>query len=121
MVQKGLLNEREAEQLQTKANESGVTFVEQLIAGKKFGEAEVAEFAAQTFGFPLLDLNCFDAEHLPTKFIEPKALQTRRALPLYQRGNRLFVAISDPTNRLAMDQIKFQTCLLYTSPSPRDS
>jgi len=115
MVQKGLLNEREAEQLQTKANESGVTFVEQLIAGKKFGEAEVAEFAAQTFGFPLLDLNCFDAEHLPTKFIEPKALQTRRALPLYQRGNRLFVAISDPTNRLAMDQIKFQTGL-HTEP-----
>ncbi len=38
-------------------------------------------------------------------------MQGRRALPLYQRGNRLFVAISDPTNRAAMDQIKFQTGL----------
>jgi type IV pilus assembly protein PilB len=111
MVQKGLLAEREAEKLQAKANESGVTFVEELVAGKKFGEAEVAEFAAQTFGFPLIDLNAFETDHLPVKFIDARALQGRRALPLYQRGNRLFVAISDPTNRAAMDQIKFQTGL----------
>jgi type IV pilus assembly protein PilB len=111
MVQKGLLAEREAEQLQAKANEAGVTFVEELVSGKRFGEAEVAEFAAQTFGFPLIDLNAFETDLLPVKFIDAKALQGRRALPLYQRGNRLFVAISDPTNRTAMDQIKFQTGL----------
>jgi type IV pilus assembly protein PilB len=111
MVQKGLLAEREAEKLQAKANETGVTFVEELVAGKKFSEAEVAEFAAHTFGFPLIDLNAFETDHLPVKFIDAKALQGRRALPLYQRGNRLFVAISDPTNRAAMDQIKFQTGL----------
>ncbi|HTO42594.1 MAG TPA: type IV-A pilus assembly ATPase PilB [Burkholderiales bacterium] len=111
MVQKGLLAEREAEQLQAKANEAGVTFVEELVSGKRFGEAEVAEFAAQTFGFPLIDLAAFEPDHLPVKFIDAKALQGRRALPLYQRGNRLFVAISDPTNRTAMDQIKFQTGL----------
>jgi type IV pilus assembly protein PilB len=111
MVQKGLLAEREAEQMQTRANEAGVTFVEELIASKKFGESEVAEFAAHTFGFPLIDLSAFDTDHLPTKFVDPKALQARRALPLYQRGNRLFVGISDPTNRAAMDQIKFQTGL----------
>jgi len=111
MVQKGLLAEREAEQLQSKANESRVTFVEELIGGKKFSESEIAEFAAQTFGFPLIDLAAFESDHLPVKFIEPKALQSRRALPLYVRGNRLFVGIADPTNRAAMDQIKFQTGL----------
>ena len=111
MVQKGLLGERDAEQIQIRANEAGITFVEELISSKKFGESEIAEFAAHTFGFPLIDLTTFDTDHLPTKFIEPKALQARRALPLYQRGNRLFVGISDPTNRSAMDQIKFQTGL----------
>jgi type IV pilus assembly protein PilB len=112
MVQKGLLAEREAAALQEKANQAGVSFVEQLIAGKRFGEIEVAEFAARTFGFPLLDLQSFDLDHLPAKHIvDPRALAVRRALPLFQRGNRLFVAISDPTNRAAMDQIKFQSGL----------
>ncbi|HEU5283333.1 MAG TPA: type IV-A pilus assembly ATPase PilB [Burkholderiales bacterium] len=111
MVQKGLLAEREAAVLQHKANEAGVSFVEQLVASKRFGEIEVAEFAAQTFGFPLLDLQGFNLDHLPAKHIDPRALGGRRALPLFQRGNRLFVAISDPTNRAAMDQIKFQSGL----------
>src|SRR5262245_6966160 len=111
MVQKGLLPEREALVLQDKANEAGVSFVEHLVAVKRFNETEVAEFAAHTFGFPLIDLNAFDPDHLPAKLIDAKALSTRRALPLFQRGNRVFVAISDPTNRAAMDQIKFQTGL----------
>ena len=111
MVQKGLLAEREAEQLQLKANDAGLSFVEGLVAAKKFGETEIAEFAAHTFGFPLIDLASFEADHMPAKFLDPRLLQSRRALPLYQRGNRLFVAISDPTNRAVMDQIKFQTGL----------
>jgi type IV pilus assembly protein PilB len=112
MVQKGLIAEREAMALQEKANEAGIGFVEQLIASKKFRELEVAEFAATTFGVPLLDLQAFDADHLPSKHIDVRALPSRRAMPLYQRGNRLFVAISDPTNRSAMDQIKFQSGML---------
>ena len=111
MVQKGLLPEREAHALQAKANEAGLSFVEQLIGAKRFNETEIAEFAAHTFGFPLIDLNAFDPDHLPAKLIDAKALPSRRALPLFQRGNRVFVAISDPTNRSAMDQIKFQTGL----------
>jgi type IV pilus assembly protein PilB len=111
MVQKGLLTERDATGLQAKANEAGISFVEHLLAGKKFSDGEVAEFAATTFGFPLVDLAAFDLDHLPTKHIDPNSLSSRRALPLFQRGNRLFVALSDPTNRPAMDQIKFQTGL----------
>ena len=74
MVQKGLLPEREAHALQDKANEAGLSFVEQLIAAKRFNETEVAEFAAHTFGFPLIDLNAFDPDHLPTKLIDARAL-----------------------------------------------
>jgi type IV pilus assembly protein PilB len=111
MIQKGLLPEREASFLQDRANESGVTFVEQVVSAKRFSETEVADFAAQTFGFPLVDLNGFNTDNLPAKLLDPRAAVSRRAVPLFQRGNRLFVAISDPTNRPAMDQIKFQTGL----------
>jgi len=111
MVQKGLLSERDATTLQDRANEAGVSFVEHLVTAKRFNQTEIAEFAAQTFGLPYLDLQVFDTDHLPTKHIDAKALAGRRALPLFQRGNRLFVGVSDPTNRAAMDQIKFQSGL----------
>jgi len=111
LVQKGLLAERDAHVVQAKANEGSISFVEQLIASKKFNETEVAEFAAHTFGFPLLDLQVFDMEYLPQKHIDANSLISRRAVPLFTRGNRLFVGISDPTNRSATDQIKFQTGL----------
>ncbi|MEO8038942.1 MAG: type IV-A pilus assembly ATPase PilB [Betaproteobacteria bacterium] len=112
LVQKGRLAEREAEALQAQANAAGVGFIEQLVTAKKMRETEIAEFASQTFGFPLLDLATIDADFLPTKLIDDKMMITRRVLPLVQRGNRLFVAFSDPTNRTTYDEIKFQTGLL---------
>ncbi len=111
-MQKGRLAEREAEALQAQANAAGVGFIEQLVTAKKMRETEIAEFASQTFGFPLLDLATIDADFLPTKLIDDKMMITRRVLPLVQRGNRLFVAFSDPTNRTTYDEIKFQTGLL---------
>ncbi|HKQ25336.1 MAG TPA: type IV-A pilus assembly ATPase PilB [Burkholderiales bacterium] len=111
MVQRGLLSERDAEAIQSQAKTARVGFVEQLILGKKFKEPEIAEFAATTFGLPLLDLTAMDAAQMPLKAVDGKFLQNRRAVPLFQRGNKLYVGISDPTNRAVLDELKFQTGL----------
>ena len=111
LVQKGKLSERDAEALHGQATAAGLSFAEQIIAAKKMRDLELAEFASQTFGFPMLDLNAFDPELLPRKLIDDKLMATRRVLPLLQRGNRLYVAFSDPTNRTTYDVIKFQTGL----------
>ena len=109
MVQRGLLPEHDAEAIQSQATTARVGFVEQLILGRKLKEAEIAEFAATTFGLPLLDLAAIDAEQMPLKAVDDKFLQSRRALPLFQRGNKLYVGMSDPTNRAILDELKFQT------------
>jgi type IV pilus assembly protein PilB len=121
LVQKNRLAEREADALQAQANAAGVGFIEQLIAAKKMREMDIAEFASQTFGFPLLDLANFDQDFLPKKLVDEKLMVTRRVLPLVQRGNRLFVAFSDPTNRTTYDEIKFQTGLLVDPVVVEDS
>ena len=112
LVQHGKLIEQEAEAIQSQANVSGVGFVTQLILTRKMNALEVAEFASQTFGFPLLDLNAIDIDHLPHDLLPGKLMQTRRILGLYKRGTRLFVAMSDPTNAQALDEIKFQTSMV---------
>jgi len=111
LVQAGRLKEAEAEQLQSQANAAKITLIEQLIASQKATAIDVARFVADTFGFPLLDLASFDEAHIPANAIDRKLISTHKVIPLNKRGNRLSVAIADPTNVRALDEIRFQTGL----------
>jgi type IV pilus assembly protein PilB len=112
LVQQGRLQEADAEAIQTQANASNIGFVTQLIQTKKMAAQDVADFASLTFGYPLLDLAAVDAEHIPKDLLPSKLMQERRALGLFKRGTRIFVAMSDPTNLQALDDIKFQTGMI---------
>jgi type IV pilus assembly protein PilB len=109
LVQQGKLVQADANAIQAEAKKSGITFIEQLALSKKIPSKEVALFAAQTFGVPLLDLAAVDPEQLPTQLIDAKLVGSKRALPLQKRGNRLFVATSDPTNEQVLSELKFAT------------
>src|SRR5215471_9027966 len=112
MVQHGLLSEYDAETLQTQATAANIGFVEQTLLSKRLTAAQVAAFASRAFGTPLLDLTGFDVEHINRDFVDPKIALTRRVLPLHKRGNRLFVAVSDPANLQALDEVRFKTNLV---------
>lgn len=109
LVQAGRLKEAEAEALLTQAAANKISFIEQLISLKKTSALDIALFASNTFGYPLLDLNAFDDSHIPRNAIDRKLVAAHRVIPLHQRGNRLSIAIADPTNLRALDEIRFQT------------
>ena len=109
LVQQGKLVQGDANAIQAEAKKVGVTFIEQLAASKKLSPREIALFAAHTFGVPLLDLSSVDADQLPATLIDAKLVATKRVLPLQKRGNRLFVAMSDPTNEQLLSELKFAT------------
>ena len=109
LVQQGKLVQGDANAIQAEAKKVGVTFIEQLTASKKLTPREIALFAAQTFGVPLLDLSAVDADQLPTTLIDSKLVASKRVLPLQKRGNRMFVGISDPTNEQLLSELKFAT------------
>ncbi|MFZ5582056.1 MAG: type IV-A pilus assembly ATPase PilB [Pseudomonadota bacterium] len=115
MVQAGRLKEAEAEAFMAQASEKGTTFIEQVIAGKRASAKEIAVFAGETFGYPVLDLSAFDEANIPASAIDRKLIATHRVIPLNKRGNRLSVAIADPTNLRALDEIRFQTGLAVDS------
>jgi len=114
LVQQGKLRPDRAETLARKAVQSNSLFIDELIAvGDSIGltASSVARFAAETFGHPLLDLSSIDTEQLAKDTIDKKLVGSLRVLALRKRGNRLAVAVSDPTNAQALDQVKFQTQL----------
>ncbi|HVO88463.1 MAG TPA: type IV-A pilus assembly ATPase PilB [Casimicrobiaceae bacterium] len=112
LAQHGLMTETEAEALQTQAQSSGITFVEQVLTGKRMSPQRLAVFGARAFGVPLLDLAAVDIDHLDGALIDLKMSQSRRVLPLQKRGNRVFVATSDPANLQALDEVRFKTNLV---------
>ncbi len=109
LVQAGRIKEAEAEQLLSQAAATKTTFIEQLVSTRKASSRDVARFASDTFGYPLLDLAAFGEEHIQKNAIDRKLIASHRVIPLHKRGNRLSIAIADPTNLRALDEIRFQT------------
>jgi type IV pilus assembly protein PilB len=112
MVQHGLLSEYDAETLQGQAQTANIGFVEQMLLSKRMNAAQVAVFASRAFGTPLFDLTGFDLDQINKEYIDARMVATRRILPLHKRGNRLFVAVSDPANMQALDEVRFKTNLV---------
>ncbi|MDQ2962751.1 MAG: type IV-A pilus assembly ATPase PilB [Pseudomonadota bacterium] len=112
MVQHGHLSENDAEGLQSQAQAASIGFVEQMVLSKRMTATQVAMFASRAFGTPMMDLNSFDIDHIDKDLVDARLAANRRVLPLHKRGNRLFVAVSDPANLQALDEVRFKTNLV---------
>ncbi|GAB3427007.1 type IV-A pilus assembly ATPase PilB [Massilia solisilvae] len=109
LVQAGRLTMPQADALQKAASAEKVQFIDALIASKSIDSASLASFCAETFGYPQLDLSAFNPGAIPSGAIDAKLMQAQRVIALAKRGNKMSVALSDPTNTQALDQIKFQS------------
>jgi len=111
LVQHGELNELEAQSVAQAARAAHLAFVEQLVNSGVARAIKVAQFASATFGYPLFDLDAFEPAYLARGMIDTKLMQSHRVLPLYVRGKRLALAMSDPTDTEAIDDAKFHSGL----------
>jgi type IV pilus assembly protein PilB len=109
LVQAGRLSAPQAETLNKKATADKLPFIDVLLESKSIDARTLAAFCSETFGYPILDFSAFNLSYLPENIIDPKLMQKQRVIALAKRGNKVAVAISDPTNTQTLDQIKFQT------------
>jgi type IV pilus assembly protein PilB len=106
-----LLNEKSAQQAYQQARRDKVSLVSYLVQNKLVKSLTLAELASEQFGLPFLDLNTLDKESQPKGLVSEKLVRQHSALPLWRRGNKLFVGVSDPTNHQAITDIQFSTGL----------
>src|SRR3546814_16971998 len=83
--------------------------VSALIAAKTLSSRKIAEVASIEFGAPLIDITAIEIDPAVAGEVSDKVLRKVHALPLFKRGKKTFVAVSDPTNLQALDEIKFAT------------
>jgi type IV pilus assembly protein PilB len=112
LVQAGRLSAQQADALHKQALADKAAFIDVLLGGGTIDARALATFCSETFGYPMLDFSAFNLNFLPANIIDPKLMEKQRVIALAKRGNKISVAISDPTNTHSLDQIKFQTELL---------
>lgn len=104
-----LLDEKSAQQAQQQAQRNKLSLVTYLVQNKLVKSRALAELAAEQFGVAFLDLNVIDKDSQPKELISEKLVRQHRVLPLWRRGNKLFIGVSDPTNHQAVTDIQFST------------
>jgi type IV pilus assembly protein PilB len=111
LVQDGVVNEATMHAALQQSQEKKTSFVSQLVATGGISAREVALAAFAEYGVPLFDLDALMIDMDTVRTVSDKLLAKHRMLPLFKRGKRLFLGVSDPTNLHAIDEIKFQTGL----------
>ena len=111
LVSDGLVSEPVMVEALNGARERRQAIVSYLVEYNLADPREIAIAASQEFGAPLLDLDAIQPDFEIVRLVSEKTLRRHRVMPLVKRGKRLFVAVSDPTNLYALDEVKFATGL----------
>src|SRR5690348_16102440 len=111
LVQDGVVDEAAMLEAMNAARERHTNLVTQLVSNGTASAREIAVAASNEFGIPLFDLDAVNLDLDTTRVASDKLIAKHRVLPIFRRGRRLFLAVSDPTNQHAIDEIKFQTSL----------
>ncbi len=111
LVLDGLIDEAAMLDAIASSRERKTHLVSWLVSHDLAAARDIAIAASQEFGVPLLDLDAVAYDLDTVRLVSDKLLAKHRILPLIKRGKRLHVAVSDPTNLHAVDEIKFQTGL----------
>ena len=106
-IRKHLLTEEQVATAIGQSRKSKISLVTTIIKSKLLTAREIAELCYEEYGSPLLDLSEFDVANIPEDILNKKLIATHNCLPLFKRGNRLYIATSDPTNIAALEDFQF--------------
>jgi len=107
LVNDGVFSAEVAQDAVAEAREANTAFITHIIKHRLISANRAAVAASEEFGLPLLDLDALPDNFFEHELISDDLVSKHRALPLLKRDGRLFVAMSDPTNIQALDEIKF--------------
>jgi len=111
LVQDGVVDEGAMLEAVNTARERKTNVVTQLVASGAAQARDIAVAASNEYGTPLFDIDAVNLDLEVVRLVSDKLLAKHRVLPIFRRGKRLFVAVADPTNLHAIDEVRFGTGL----------
>jgi type IV pilus assembly protein PilB len=111
LVEEGRLPKGAMVEAQRAAQTAQVSLVHYLVTNNLVPAKDIATTSALLFGMPLLDLEALQIDTGVIKIVDEKLLVKHRLIPLSKRGRRLYIGLSDPSNLLGIDEVRFSTAL----------
>ncbi|MBA6244977.1 MULTISPECIES: type IV-A pilus assembly ATPase PilB [unclassified Psychrobacter] len=111
LISDGVVSEANMKTAQIESQQQQIGLVPYLVDNKLADAYQLAQMLSQAFGDPLFDLDALNIDVIPKDLVDEKIVRKFNALPLFKRGQRLFVALSDPTRVDAIDAIAFNSRL----------
>ncbi len=111
LVNDGIVSAQNMQRAITESQREKISLVTCLVTNIGVSANKLAHVISSEFGDPLFDINALDNDQIPRDIVEEKIIRQFAALPIFRRGNRLFVAMSDPTRIEALDAIRFNSKL----------
>ena len=93
------------------AHDNDVSFLTQAIQAMPDKKATLYRMTAEEYGMPLFDLRTLNLTDRPADLVAPNFIEEHQVLPIFHRGSKVFVAISEPGEQAGLDAFKFQTGL----------
>jgi type IV pilus assembly protein PilB len=92
--------------IDTAAGESDETQIRELVTQGMLTEGQVASARAAQLNLPFVDLTEYPVDHAAVALVPIGLLRRHEVLPIGRDGDRLLVAMADPNNVVALDDIR---------------
>lgn len=109
LVMDGVLSADNARKAQDAAATGRSAITSYLLEERLVTPAQLTAANAIEFGLPVFDPGAMSASPEALRLVSEELASKHKVLPLFKRGNRLFIGTSDPANFASIDEIKFQS------------
>jgi type IV pilus assembly protein PilB len=109
LIKENAITPEQLEQAQKLQRESGGRLGSALVKLGFLKETEVTTFVSRQYGIPAVNLAYCEIDPAVVKLIPYEAAKRYQILPISRVGSSLTIAVVDPTNVFALDDIKFMT------------
>ena len=109
LVRGGIVTREQLTQAQEKERENGSSITKELVRLGFTNEETLTEFLARHFGIERVEINPAEIDDTVFALLPPQLVQKHQLIPLKLFGSTLTVAMADPTDLVAINEVKFIT------------
>ena len=109
LVRENLISLQQLQKAQAEQRKTGARIGSLLVKSGAIAEGDLTQFLSKQYGVPAISLKDFDVDDEVIKLVPKNIAEKHQVLPVNRAGSSLIVAMSDPSNIFAIDEIKFHT------------